>query len=169
MLEWGRDDATLDHSVILINGLLDLSWGWASTVGAGLAGRFHIVAPDLRGHGDSDRVGVGGYYHFVDYLADLHSLIESVGRDRVSLVGHLASRSLTRSVPRRFLRMAVVRHLGVVEASIRGPIVRGAWLVISARSAIGALVATVERTCTAAVKFVVPASSPLKRQIVRGT
>ena len=34
-----------------------------AAVESGLAGRFHVVGPDMRGHGDSDRVGGGGYYH----------------------------------------------------------------------------------------------------------
>ena len=87
-LEWGGDDPTLDHTVVLIHGFLDLSWTWEAVAAAGLAGKYHLVAPDLRGHGDSDRVGAGGYYHFMDYLADLQDLIDQVGRKHVSLVGH---------------------------------------------------------------------------------
>ena len=87
-LEWGGDDVTLDHTVILIHGFLDLSWTWEAVAAAGLDRKFHLIAPDLRGHGDSDRVGAGGYYHFMDYLADLADLIEQVGRNKVSLVGH---------------------------------------------------------------------------------
>ncbi len=88
VLEWAPDDPACDHTVVLIHGFLDLSWSWQTTVEAGLAGRFHLVAPDMRGHGDSDHIGPGGYYHFMDYLADLNDLIAKIGRDRVSLVGH---------------------------------------------------------------------------------
>lgn len=88
VLEWGADDAALEHTVILLHGFLDNAWAFRPLVDAGLAGRFHLVAPDMRGHGDSDRVGAGGYYYFADYLADLHELIAAVGRARVSLVGH---------------------------------------------------------------------------------
>src|SRR5260221_10332678 len=85
-LEW--DEARSDHTVVLVHGFLDLAWGWARTVEAGLAARYHVVAPDVRGHGDSGRAGPGGYYYIMDYVADLASLVESVGRERVSLVGH---------------------------------------------------------------------------------
>lgn len=36
LLEW---DADSDHTVLLLHGFLDLSWTWAATVRAGLAGR----------------------------------------------------------------------------------------------------------------------------------
>ena len=55
-LEWGGDDQQIDHTVVLVHGFLDLSWTWEAVVAAGLAGKYHVVAPDLRGHGDSDRV-----------------------------------------------------------------------------------------------------------------
>jgi pimeloyl-ACP methyl ester carboxylesterase len=88
LLEWGADDAALDHTVVLVHGLLDIAHAWEPVVEAGLAGRYHVIAPDMRGHGDSDRVGAGGYYHFMDYLADLHDLLAQTARKRVSLVGH---------------------------------------------------------------------------------
>ncbi len=132
MLEWGRDDAFLDHTVILIHGLLDLSWGWASTVESGLARQFHVVAPDLRGHGDSDRVGLGGYYHFVDYLADLHSLIDLVGRDRVSLVGHSMGGSIASNYagayPQSIHRLALLEGIGMVEIPMKSPGTIAGWI-----------------------------------------
>jgi pimeloyl-ACP methyl ester carboxylesterase len=88
VLEWGGGETALEHTVVLLHGFLENAWAWEETVESGLAGRFHVVSVDLRGHGDSDRVGVGGNYHFPDYLGDLHELIPVVRRARVSLVGH---------------------------------------------------------------------------------
>ncbi len=85
-LEW--DQCESQRTLVLVHGFLDFSGGWRAMIGEKLAGRFHIVAPDMRGHGDSDRVGAGGYYHFFDYVADLHSFITKLGREQVSLVGH---------------------------------------------------------------------------------
>ena len=99
VLEWGVDDVSLQHTVVLLHGFLDMAWGWMRTVRARLAGRFHVIAPDLRGHGDSDRVGAGGYYHFIDYLADLHELIDKLGRTKVSLVGHSMGGSIAVTLP----------------------------------------------------------------------
>ncbi len=119
LLEWGRDEASLDHTVVMVHGFLDLAWGWQDAVEAGLAGRFHVVAPDMRGHGDSDRVGAGGYYHFMDYLADLESLIEQLGRARVSLVGHSMGGSIasyyTGAWPDRVERLVLIEGSGPPE------------------------------------------------------
>lgn len=73
---------------MLLHGFLENAWAWETTVLAGLAGAYHLVSVDFRGHGDSDRVGTGGEYHISDYLGDLHDLLPLVGRARVSLVGH---------------------------------------------------------------------------------
>lgn len=121
VLEWGADRPELDHTVVLLHGFLDLAWGWVATARAGLAERFHLVAPDLRGHGDSDWIGPGGYYHFIDYLADLHDLIGRLGRARVSLVGHSMGGSVAAyyagSYPERIHRMALLEGLGPPEQS----------------------------------------------------
>jgi pimeloyl-ACP methyl ester carboxylesterase len=47
-----------------------------------------VVAVDVRGHGDSDWVGPGGYYYFMDYVADLDDVIRQLARTRVIVVGH---------------------------------------------------------------------------------
>jgi pimeloyl-ACP methyl ester carboxylesterase len=85
VLEWPAES---DHTVLLLHGFLDFGWSFAPLVEAGLAGNYHVVAPDLRGHGDSDRVGRGGYYHFADYLPDVHDLVRQTARRRLSIVGH---------------------------------------------------------------------------------
>ena len=92
LLEWqprpGGADAGTAPTVVLLHGFLDSCWTWQVLIDTGLFDRYRVLAPDLRGHGDSDRVGTGGYYHFMDYLADLHELITQIGSERVALVGH---------------------------------------------------------------------------------
>ena len=132
VLEWGGDDASLDHTVVLVHGFLDIAWGWQATVDAGLAGKYHVVAPDARGHGDSDRVGAGGYYHFFDYLADLHSIVTQLGRERVSLVGHSMGGSITSyytgTYPDRIHRLALLEGVGPPEMNSTGPQRVRLWL-----------------------------------------
>lgn len=120
VLEWGGEDPALTHTVVLCHGFLDYAHTWDDTVAAGLLGRFHLIAPDLRGHGDSDHLGAGGYYHFMDYLADLHEVIGQLGRQRVSLVGHSMGGSVVGyyagSFPERIHRLALLEGLGPPEA-----------------------------------------------------
>lgn len=115
-LEWGKENS---HTLVLVHGFLDFCAGWSETVSFGLAKEFHVVAPDMRGHGDSDRIGAGGYYHFMDYVADLHSFIEKVGKDRVSLVGHSMGGSIAGyyagSVGQDLHRLVLMEGMGPPE------------------------------------------------------
>lgn len=129
LLEW---DGGGDHTILLIHGFLDHAWGWQPMVEAGLAGGLHIVAPDMRGHGDSDWIGAGGYYHFPDYLADLHDLVEKLARPRLSLVGHSMGGSIAAyyagAFPDRVHRLALLEGLGPPETSTSMPERIVTWL-----------------------------------------
>jgi pimeloyl-ACP methyl ester carboxylesterase len=84
VLEWdGGGEATL----VLLHGFLDHARTWEATV-EHLPRSWHVVAFDWRGHGGSDPVGAGGYYHFIDYVFDLADLVAEVGRGRLALCGH---------------------------------------------------------------------------------
>lgn len=132
VLEWGADRPDLDHTVLLLHGFLDLAWGWAGTVRAGLAGRFHVIAPDLRGHGDTGWIGLGGYYHFVDYQADVDAIVRSFARDRLSLVGHSMGGSVASyyagAYSRNVHRLALLEGLGPPESDAALPDRVRSWL-----------------------------------------
>ena len=82
-LEWGTSGPT----VLLLHGFLEHAHAW-DYVGPHVAGAgFRVLALDWRGHGDTDWIGAGGYYHFPDYAADLAGIVRALGR-RVALVGH---------------------------------------------------------------------------------
>ncbi|WP_313914645.1 alpha/beta hydrolase [Tahibacter sp.] len=53
-----------------------------------LASRFHVVAIDLPGHGRSGHRPPGGWYHYVEYLADIQAVTQALGWQRYSLLGH---------------------------------------------------------------------------------
>jgi pimeloyl-ACP methyl ester carboxylesterase len=132
LLEWGGDDAALEHTLVLVHGFLDLAWGWQQMVSASLAGRFHVIAPDLRGHGDSQRVGLGGYYHFMDYVADLSSLIDQTARRDLSLVGHSMGGTVAAyyagAFPDRVRRLALLEGLGPPEDPTPIPERLASWI-----------------------------------------
>jgi pimeloyl-ACP methyl ester carboxylesterase len=131
-LEWGAERADLEQSVFLIHGFLDLAWGWSELVSAGLSDSFHVVALDQRGHGDSDWIGAGGYYYFMDYVADLASVIAATGRSRVSLVGHSMGGTVasyyTGAFPDRVRRLALLEGVGPPEDSAPLPTRTQNWI-----------------------------------------
>ncbi len=79
-------------TVLLLHGFLDLGRSWTFTVEHLAARRpgldWHVVALDWRGHGRTDPVGAGGYYHFPDYVRDLEQVARAVRRERLIVVAH---------------------------------------------------------------------------------
>lgn len=130
LLEWGDPDSEL--TVVLIHGFLDLAWGWQETCRHGLADRFHVVAPDMRGHGDSDRIGAGGYYHFADYIADLASLVEQLPDNKLAIVGHSMGGSIASyfagAFPDRVHKLALLEGMGPPELPIDAPARVANWV-----------------------------------------
>jgi len=82
-VDWGNRDAP---PLILIHGGRDhcRNWDW---VAEELRHDWHIIAPDLRGHGDSQWVSDGNY-ELIDYVYDLAQLIDQLGLAPATIVGH---------------------------------------------------------------------------------
>ena len=75
-------------TIVLLHGFMDSGATW-DMVAPTLARAGHdVLAPDLRGFGQSDFVGPGGYYHFPDYVADLAELVDALAPRRLAIVGH---------------------------------------------------------------------------------
>jgi pimeloyl-ACP methyl ester carboxylesterase len=88
------------------------------------AGSFDLLAPllpgrtvamDFRGHGDSQWVGPGGFYHFVEYIADLDGALEVLSpQEPVRIVGH--SMGAAAALIYAALRPGRVSHLTMIDA-----------------------------------------------------
>lgn len=129
VLEW---DHPGDVTYVLVHGFSDLAYGWIR-VAERLATHAHVIAPDLRGHGDSDRIGPGGYYHFLDYVADLDEVIARLARRRVVLVGHSMGGSVSGyyagARPERLAALALLEGLGPPDLAGIDPVARTiGWL-----------------------------------------
>jgi pimeloyl-ACP methyl ester carboxylesterase len=82
-VDWGNPDAP---PLILLHGGRDHSRSWDWTAQA-LRDKWHVIAPDLRGHGDSDWSPDGDYASLAN-LYDLAQLIHQLRLAPVTIVAH---------------------------------------------------------------------------------
>ncbi|NES86607.1 MAG: alpha/beta hydrolase [Moorea sp. SIO2B7] len=80
-LEWNQGKQPL----MLLHGLADHALVWSS-LGDYLYSNYHIIAPDMRGHGESSKPETG--YHSTDMIADLEALMTHLGWDNAHILGH---------------------------------------------------------------------------------
>jgi len=110
LCEWGQRDDRLP--VLILHGFLEQGAAWHA-----VAQRLdrYVVAPDHRGHGHSDHVSAGGFYHFWDYLPDVAAVVDDLG-GRVDLVGHSMGGTMAAlfaaTCPARVRRLVLIEGLG---------------------------------------------------------
>lgn len=120
--DWGNPSQSAGApapNMLLVHGVQDHchSWDWFA---AAFADDFHVVAPDLRGHGDSEWVR-GSSYHHLDYVYDLDQLVRQ--RDLAptlapmvvvshSMGGTLAA-LLAGVYPERISRLVIIEGVGL--------------------------------------------------------
>jgi len=87
-----RDTVTISYTdegagrpVLLVHGHTLDRRIWDPIVPGLLAAGLRVVRPDLRGHGKSTRPGSG--YHVSHHAADMVALLDTLGLDRVSIIG----------------------------------------------------------------------------------
>lgn len=83
VLEWGQRGAPV---LFLQHGLIDHAHNW-DWIAERFASAFHIFAPDLRGHGDSDW-SRDGAYTLSDYVFDMARIVDALKVSDIRLVGH---------------------------------------------------------------------------------
>ena len=81
--DWGNEGAP---ALLLIHGGRDHCRNW-DFVAEALRDDYHILAPDLRGHGDSQWL-VGGNYAMIDYVYDIAQLVDQKHETPISIIGH---------------------------------------------------------------------------------
>ena len=81
--EWG--DAGRPN-LILVHGSRDHARSW-DLVAQALSPHFRMLAPDLRGHGDSSWAP-GAMYSIPEYVLDVSALVDIVGGTPLDLIGH---------------------------------------------------------------------------------
>ena len=81
-LEWGRPDAP---PLLMLHATGLCAWPW-KPIARRLAERYRVLAFDQRGHGNTDPSDKG--YRFEYAGEDLAAIVDSMGLDRPSVIGH---------------------------------------------------------------------------------
>ena len=109
--DWGNPDAP---PLLLIHGGRDhcRSWDW---VAEELRGDWHIIAPDLRGHGDS-AWSPDGNYEMSAFVYDLAQLVHQLNLAPVTIVAHSMGGSIatryTGLYPENVRKLVAIEGLG---------------------------------------------------------
>ncbi|EAW39045.1 alpha/beta fold hydrolase [Lyngbya sp. PCC 8106] len=85
-LEW-NSPKTFENTqpLLLLHGLADHALVW-NNLGNFLADHYHIVAPDMRGHGNSSKPNQG--YSFSEVIRDLEALMQHLNWSNAHILGH---------------------------------------------------------------------------------
>ncbi|MFN2465144.1 MAG: alpha/beta fold hydrolase [Candidatus Dormibacteria bacterium] len=81
-------DAGVGPAVLLLHGFPDSCHLWRHQLPALVAAGFRVVAPDLRGFGESDKPQEVEAYAMGEILDDLRAILRTLGIPKVHVVGH---------------------------------------------------------------------------------
>ena len=122
-VDWGNESAP---PLLLIHGGKDhaRSWDW---VARDLRRDFHVIAPDLRGHGDS-AWAIGGSYAIAEFVFDVVQLVDALQLAPLAIIGHslggAVSLHYTGMFPRNVRKLVAIEGLGPspeLEAKLEAP------------------------------------------------
>jgi pimeloyl-ACP methyl ester carboxylesterase len=121
-------------ALVLIHGITSSSATWERVM-PGLARHFTVIAPDLIGHGESDKPR--GDYSLGAHATNLRDLLVVLGHERASVVGHSLGGGIAMQFayqfPERCERLALVDSGGLgreVNILLRAATLPGAELVL---------------------------------------
>jgi len=110
-VDWGNASSP---PLLLIHGGRDhaRNWDW---VALALRHDYHIIAPDLRGHGDSEWAR-GGQYALIDYVLDIAQLLDQLQLFPITIIGHSLGGGIACQYsgiyPERVKRLVALEGLG---------------------------------------------------------
>ncbi len=109
-LEWnGKKKEQESANLLLLHGLADNALVWRDLANS-LGSDYHILAPDLRGHGNSSKPNQG--YSFLDIIEDLETFMNQLQWSSFHVLGHSWSGKLlpiwATQHPERFESMILV-------------------------------------------------------------
>ena len=104
-LEWGDSSSP---TILMLHGVSQQAHSW-DFVSLALSDKFHIVALDQRGHGDSDW-STDGDYSLEAQQGDIDGFVKAMSLDRFTLMGH--------SMGGRNSYVWASRHPGTLESLV---------------------------------------------------
>ena len=111
-LDWGNEESP---DLLLVHGVHDHchSWDWLAQP---LRDRFHVVAPDLRGHGDSEWTR-GSPYSYLEYVQDIAQLVRQQRLEPVTVVAHSLGGTIASifagTFPEAVSRLVIIEGVGL--------------------------------------------------------
>lgn len=87
---WGKVhykefNANEKETFICLHGWLD---NWSSFLPLSEYFNHHLICIDLPGHGRSDHLAEGNWYHFVDYVVRLREILNNLKINKIHFIGH---------------------------------------------------------------------------------
>ena len=117
-VDWGNEEAP---PMLLVHGGRDhcRNWDW---VARDLSRDYHVIAPDLRGHGDSQWM-IGGSYNTVDYVYDIAQLLHQKHMTPATIISHSLGASVsllyTGLYPETVKALVAIEGMGLSSAAAR--------------------------------------------------
>lgn len=75
-------------TVVLLHGFPELAWSWRHQIPVLADAGFSVIAPDMRGYGDSDAPAGQDAYRMAELSADCAGLLDHYGFETAYFVGH---------------------------------------------------------------------------------
>jgi pimeloyl-ACP methyl ester carboxylesterase len=126
-------DAGEGPPVVLLHGFPETNFAWRHQIPV-LGELYRIIAPDLRGYGETDKPASG--YDKRTMARDLAALLDALGIDRIALVGHdRGARVATRfakDFPDRVDRLVVMDNVPtrIVARDLNAEIAKAYWFFL---------------------------------------
>jgi pimeloyl-ACP methyl ester carboxylesterase len=124
VLEW-KSEEPAGATALLLHGYMDAAGTWDLVARRLAAAGLRVIAPDLRGYGESERAPAGSFYHFPDYVADVADLVDQlVNTAPLFVVGHSMGGTVATlyagAFPEKVSRLALLEGVGPPDSSFDG-------------------------------------------------
>ncbi len=117
VLVWEPDGVPERGNVVLLHGYMDAGATFDLVASRLAASGYRCFAPDMRGYGEGARIPGGTYYHFPDYILDLHGILAALKLEApLTVVGHSMGGTVATlfagAFPERVAALALLEGVG---------------------------------------------------------